>query len=564
MEKQKPTSHKDMTTKNIHASSQDIVQRFARLFQLQIDPQTQPNEYNPAEGHMLFRHDGSPVAWVRSQVWRPTEQIIPQRSDIGRFHPDSRTVNKNFNPFETEMGMELEPTIFDDTTGTMVPASTREDLTQQLQERLRSLGAGTSPELFEGTWELNLGHGLEQQERQRIIAAGLSALVDTTEAQGAHVIPLSALPHETQESNVTDHPYIRRMALKVEGFDRARWFGVMSSQMHWEIDGDWDTAFEIINLFQQITPILFAASLAGNIAMDTTHPNPMEFHRNNDALQQMIQMTPKIAEVMDTNQWLSSRPWLRLFGSTSSGPLDEPLPNDTTSFFRSVEAKLRAGKIPTPAREPGPHKDFRPRFDLNTIEACFFDTFGGNINQLAAFQTLTGIIFAKLWMAVKKGEVNALRSRLPRLFGLHSANPFTHVSENTLRVAQGGTEARIVSADETLQPTTILFGELLAFTNEPTFDAFGNSVCNGLPDDVLTTIINASLIPSQETITDWCNGIPSTQFFYETGIGTLAHSIQARIAFLQSQGMSESEIIENVKQDVGESFHRHVKSFQTG
>ncbi|OGM20035.1 hypothetical protein A2863_02455 [Candidatus Woesebacteria bacterium RIFCSPHIGHO2_01_FULL_38_9b] len=535
------------------------------------------------EGGFIFANGGNPIAYIRSPYWR-TEVNDPDLR-VTDIRPVFIQPKESSNLEEIQTGAEFEMFAWDPIKSEAAPIMAHDSpfpywlekrnngngfieedtIFPELDEHAKKIGF--SDEFIKSCIELNFHHSSDPIETAMSMARALKTLAQGVEQQGWLLIPTASFPSKPLcPDDTNQNPYVQRIAMDYMGWENVRHFIGSSWQVHVEMV-DLESALKAINLYQQISPLLYGLSLAGPFAHGQVNPNLKDIYLEDENNQERLSDT-QTYEALDNNNWLSIRLPARWRGSPSGGVYIIPAPEDQESFCALAELGLKdnnhdsTGNIPSPARAMGHHRD-RIRVDIpnnGTLEISNQDTYGGNILKLAANQEFTRVLIWKLQVYAKEGKLNELTQAYPTLFS-YPVTPEslrqTHL--DSIEIAKKGMDSDIYGADGKKYYARNLFNRLLEFVNEPLF--IPDEVINfqGLPPGVNTELYNSSLNPEDifEIYHD-SQGITSTRGFYKSGFGTLSHWLKRRAKELMSQDLSSEEAIKDCMNDLGLSYHEHL------
>lgn len=526
------------------------------------------------QGGTIKNKQGRPVGWLRGPFWRSVKDSPRVTSK------DIRRIFNGKNPSNAmgDTGSELELNIkkYD---GTLAPAMAvdgpiiadltahnhldfveEEDFDTELAQEEKYVGF--SPELALSCVELNFSPGLNDMRRNRKILYALKKFISICEKNGCVVTPESVVSNKHLEvHDVNPHEYVQRIAFNWMGWEHVRHFVGSSFQTHVEML-DIESALKAVNVYQLVTPILYAGTLAGPFMGGSITPDLKKIYKNipdiqTDNLKQTTYnaLTP---QSMHSFRYLG-----RFFGSPSGGVMRVPAPETQEEFWQTAEKQLMTQESPTVGRVTGAHTDFRIRPDLGpygTIELATCDTMGAHIKKLIAMQEFTRALGWKLQLFAKFGKMSKLAQKYPALFGANpSRETYTQVHENMLEVSKNGNQAVITAMDNTRYHVGNLWIQLAEFVNEPIIDEERGIDYKGLPSLIQKELANSFHNPT-ELFTKYYdeNGITSIQGFYETGVGTLSQWMQESTRQLHAKGREDEEIICYINKDLGKSFHQHV------
>lgn len=558
-------------------------------------------EFEPGtQGGLLMNKKAVPIGWILPPFWRNREGDSSQvtTGDIKDLYSDENPVPDISN---INSGGELEVLVWDPDAGDMAPAMTPDsnmrltladhnELIKQTNgngiefyedvdpfvgnllpsERHR---VGFSDEFLTGLMELNFPPAHDPEERTIAMLFALKKIARLAEKQGWRLTPISALPHRPiNTADVNPNPYIQKISREYMGFSNSRHFVGASWQTHVEML-DLESALAATNRMQEVTPILYAFSLAGPFLNGQINPNlSSNFGDNlegrNQELKQSTYETLSSIESGDglsDGIWYSTRYFSRVFGSPSGGVMTSPLPESTEEFYQLASEGLASGDIPAPSRVGAHHGDFRIRPDIGpygTIEVACLDTFGGHPLKLAAIQEFIRVLGWKLQLMAKRGNLDEAHQHYPALFSEKiNAERFREVHNNTIKVAREGTEAELLGADGNTSSISDLYTQLESFVNEPIIDEEEEISFKGLPSEVTRQMQLSFGKPgdSRDYFMD-SSQLPSVYGFYETGEGTLSDwlLIRAQSSRQSNPDWTEEQIIADCMRDLGESYHTYL------
>lgn len=567
--------HKDMSGQivDINQFQTELKEYDCRL---NIDPSK--------EGGFIWANGSGPVAYIRSPYWR-TEVDDPNLR-VTDIRPIFIQPKESIALEQIQTGAEFEMFVWDPENsdsapimgqGSLIPkwleahgngnGFIEEDtIFPELNGEAKKIGF--SDELIESCIELNFHHSANPEETAMSMARALKKLAQGVEEQGWLLIPTASLPDKPlKPENTNQNPYVQRIANGYMGWENVRHFIGSSWQVHVEMI-DLESALKAINLYQQVSPLLYGLSLAGPFAHGQSNPNLKEIYSENDNNPQRINDS-ETYNALDSTDWLSIRYPARWRGSPSGGVFTEPAPENSQEFFSKAEAGLKDNNInsplniPSPARTMGHHRD-RIRVDIKdhgTLEISNQDTYGGHVSKLAANQEFTRVLIWKLQVLAREGRLKEISQRYPELF-IYPVTPEslrqTHLA--SIEVAKRGMDTQINSADGTTHPAWELFYKLMNFVNEPIFLPDEGIDYQGLPQGINRELYNSSLNP-KDIFTSYTDrqGITSARGFYDSGIGTLSNWMKKRVQDLMDKGLSSEDAIKDAMGDLGRSYHQHLK-----
>ncbi|MBI4225987.1 hypothetical protein HY612_02635 [Candidatus Roizmanbacteria bacterium] len=542
--------------------------------------------FDPKVAGGLIHQGETPVGYVKSPFWR-TKKNDPtvHSSDL---KPLFIQPKNEITLLATETGGELEMFAWDPLKGDLAPIlgpSSRitSKLTalngngfQEEEVLFESLDGdakkiGYSAELAGGCIENNFHHSGDPIKNTLAMTRALKYLMQFTESEGWYLTPIAAIPHRPIEPGDTNQdPYVQRIAMEYMGWQNVRHYLGSSWQVHVEMM-DLESALKAVNLYQYVSPLLYGLSSASPFVHGYTNPNLASIYRDDDASEARIN-DHETYEALDGNDWLSIRYACRWRGSPSGGLFVEPLPEISEDLFRLAEQGLNDNdhrsiyNIPSPARVAGHHRD-RVRTDIGpngTLEISNMDTFGGNVQKLAAVQEFTRALMWKLQYFAKADRLQELTDNYPDLFKypvtpevLRKAHLFS------LDVAKHGMEAKIDAGGNRESTARNLFMQLLQFVNEPLTNELHSIAYTGLPKGITEELLKSAITPTE---TDYSayednDGITSLAGFYKSGKGTLAYWLKRRAAeLMQIRGLHEQEAIKDCMNNLGVSYHDYLRN----
>ena len=566
-------SHKDMGGLVINAGDlrESLKNQGCRM---DADPSTQ--------GGLIWLN-GKPVAYLRSPFWREekNDPTLREKDIKPLFIMPEQTLLLD----STETGGEFEMFVWNPQVGEMAPVmapnssfkkwleehgngngfEVKDAIFPNLDENARKIGF--SAELIEGCIELNFHHSSNTEETALSMARGLRKVAQAAEAHGLLLTPIAAYPHrELRAEDTNQDSYIQRIAMDYMGWENVRHFIGSSWQVHVEMI-DLKSSLKAINLYQQVSPLMYGLSLAGPFAHGQTDPNLKDIYLEDEKNEARLGDS-ETYHALDSNDWLSIRLPARWRGSPSGGVFTEPAPENPQEFFAKAEAGLRdnqaesSANIPSPARTMGNHRD-RIRIDIKdhgTLEISNQDTYGGHVPKLAANQEFTRVLIWKLQVLAREGRLNEMAQAYPTLFSYPVTQDSlrqTHLA--SIEIAKHGMDSEIKGADGKVYPARGLFYQLMNFVNEPLAVPSEGIDYQGLPQGINRELYNSSLNPEDvfASYTD-SQGITSSKGFYERGVGTLSHWLKRRAEELMSQGLTSQEVIKDCMNDLGKSYHEHL------
>lgn len=558
----------------------DIFSRWLRRHDLHInfDPQS--------EGGFIWDGNATPRAYVKSPVWRGQENDPTiRRTDMRPVFLDPK---ENVRLQETQSGGELEIYAWDPTVGKAAPIMGKDSPVSEKLQRINGNGRefqpeeilfeslspdakiiGFAPELAESCIELNSHHSPDARETALAFTRAVKKLMGVVEESGWLLTPVSIIPDKPIDvSDLSPDPYVPRMALNFMGWDNSRHFIGASWQVHVE-SLDLESSLKTANLYQSISPILYALSLSSPFLHGFIQPNLKDIYETGERKPERLE-DQETYQALDSNDWMSIRYASRWRGSPSGGVFVEPIPEDREAFFAKAEEGLRINdihsdrRIPSPARAAGHHRE-RIRIDIppnGTLEIANMDTFGGHVLKLAAVQEFTRVLIWKLQIYAKSNRLDELSSRFPALFNYPvTIDQLRNAHMASIEVSKKGAAANILDAQGVQRNVFDLFDKLVEFVNEPINDEGNGIEFNGLPQGIIEELQKSALVPDEHvySLYEDKNRIPSTKGFYEAGIGTIAHWLKKRASALKQCGWSDNMIIEDCMRDMGESYHAFLR-----
>lgn len=421
---------------------------------------------------------------------------------------------------------------------------------------------GFSPELGRYCIELNFAPGHDTAKRNAKLLYALRKFTKLADENGVMVNPLSVVPHrEITPEDTNQHPYVQRIAMEFMGWDRVRHFTGSSFQTHVELL-NLEDGLKTINLYEMITPMLLAPTLAGPFMNGSANPHLHDEYKNVPDISS-DDLKRRTYENLNGDSFQSFRYLGRFFGSPSGGTMRDTVPENPQEFWKKAEEQLNTNKSPTVGRVTGHHANFRIRPDLGphgTIELAVMDTSGARVERLVAMQEMTRVIGWKLQLISHFGKIEELKKRYPALFGkTPTADVYETVHWNNIEVSRYGTRAKVIGIDDKTYPVSELWDQALEFVQEPLNAPVIGVVYSGLPPKIIDELRRAYGDPSEQfrSFPDK-SGITSAKGFYETGMGNLSEWMIQRYSDLIAAGMSETDAIKNCSVDVSRSFHSYI------
>ncbi|KKR30674.1 hypothetical protein A2715_01485 [Candidatus Woesebacteria bacterium RIFCSPHIGHO2_01_FULL_39_32] len=542
-------------------------------------------EVDPSEGGGFIYANGSgPVAYIRSPYWRAV--VNDPNLRITDIRPVFIQPKESATLEGIQTGAEFEMFVWNpmnsDSAPVMGPGS---PIPHWLEERSNGNGfveedtifpelngkakkIGFSDELINSCIELNFHHSSDTKETAMSMARALRTLAQGVEQQGWLLTPIASLPHKPLKPEDTNqNPYVQRIAMGYMGWENVRHFIGSSWQVHVEMI-NLESSLKAINLYQQVSPLMYGLSLAGPFAHGQTDPNLKEIYSIDENNRARFS-DAETYKALDSRDWLSIRYPARWRGSPSGGVFTEPAPEDPQEFFAKAEAGLRdneaesSANIPSPARTMGHHRD-RIRVDIKdhgTLEISNQDTYGGHVAKLAANQEFTRVLMWKLQVFAKEGGLNELVQEYPELFNYPvTSESLRQAHLSSIEIAKRGMDSMIPAANGTSRVARDLFYQLMNFVNQPLSVPNKGIDYQGLPQGINRELYNSSLNPEGTFVsyTD-SHGITSCRGFYESGVGTLSHWLKRRAQELMTKGLSSEDAIKDTMRDLGESYHNHLQ-----
>jgi len=571
--------HKDMAGAVID-TNQFLMDLEAHGYTINFDPSEQ--------GGFILKNGNEPAAYIKSPYWRA--EVNDPNLTVNDIRPVFVNNKESVALANIETGAELEIFVWDPAKSDSAPVMGKESpipkwleehgngnsfieedaLFPELNEQTRKIGF--SDELLNSCIELNFHHSPDGRETAMSMAWALKKLAQGVKEQGWLLTPTASMPHKPLKVEDTNqNPYVQRIAMDYMGWDNVQHFIGSSWQVHVEMT-DLKSALKSINLYQQISPLMYGLSLSGPFAHGQVNPNLKEIYQENETDMRRLDDT-ETYENLNCNEWLSSRYPGRWRGSPSGGVYTLPAPENPVDFFEIAEAGLRDNNensptnIPSPARAMGHHTD-RIRIDIGqygTLEISNQDTFGGHVTKLAANQEFTRVLIWKLQVLSRGNRLEELSQKYPDLFSYPvTTESLRQAHLASIEVAKKGMDAQIVGSNGTEYTARELFWHLMKFVNEPLSLPDEGIEYHGLPQGIYEETYRSSLDPKAmyEQYRD-SNGITSTQGFYESGIGTLSHWMKQRAKELMDKGLNPEEAIKNTMTDLGESYHQHLQKINS-
>lgn len=400
-----------------------LTKRYAGIKHLKLD-------FDPAtQGGLMRDQTGNPIRQLRGPRWRGNNgDPLQNIRDFTRFYTDE---NPSMMPGRT--GAEFEFQVYD-RQGNWVSATNDNDPIRRglehYNERVKKLNGngitgfveeasyapglahnsyiGWSPEWTSNMLELNFAPGIDARARNRRFLSGIKTLVRIVEENDAIVVPVSVIPNrEIRRADITRQPYVQRIALDVVGEETMPHYNGTSFQTHVEML-DHESARKAINLFQLVSPVIYAGTLSGPFMAGQTNPDLHQRYKDVPGIDR-DPLKMWALEHMPKGEHASYRVYGRVFGSPSGGPMREPLPENSEEFWDKAHNMLKSGEIPTAVRVGGHHSDFRVRVDLpphGTIEYAAMDTAGARVQKLIALQEFTRALGWKLQYLIKTGKMD--------------------------------------------------------------------------------------------------------------------------------------------------------------
>lgn len=496
------------------------------------------------EGGLISRvADNIPTGWVLPPVFRDAPGAL-REDEIKTVITDDRLEGENTPLSEVKQGVELEMFGYDGRTRDMAPIMSDKaraafpDLVPVHNKDLfgdNDKRWGCSSELLESCLEVGFKEDNNRERSAVRIVQQLQLVQRMVEVTtpGAQILPVSTLPHrELTKADLTSDDYVRTMALKVMGWEKAQYFTGASAQGHTEGLSQ-SAILYAANQLQHISALLYALTLAAPF----THGEPTG---------------------------LSGRYEICKKGSPSAGVYVEPLPLDPQAYYWDIiQPQLKAGETPSADRGAGQHRT-RSRFSIKphgTIESVEGDTAGADPNRLIAMQYLRDVVLWKFQHFYLHGDYS-FYDRYPRLFGEPSKQTYERADENSKRIAAQGLEAPLFGHDGVEYSGKELFRELLAFAKEPVVKN-GQVLCEGLPPLVSQHLHKGTITPTQASFGFYLRqGFPSAEGYYQSGIGTVAHWQRERYNRLRGDGFSHDDALHNTLADISDSWDRHIRTFK--
>jgi gamma-glutamyl:cysteine ligase YbdK (ATP-grasp superfamily) len=521
-------------------------------------PELQPfNKVNfSTEGGLLVDYQGIPQFSVRPPFWRTQEfdPIVRENDVLPLYRRKGLVKTIPFTHIDTGGELELYSWSPDtqDVYQIMAPHS---PIVASLEEYNSNGGNGFhfeekvdifdvnpenisfSAELAQSCLEFNTEHSPDAYRRGIRQLKALQIIAKLTELQGAYLIPVAAFPHRPLEAAETNpNRYVQRIAMEYMGWEKVQHFIGASWQTHIEMM-TLETGLASINYLQQVTPIIYALTLAGPFMDGKLYLSKKGFSEEEEL-------------------WHSVRYLSRYRGSPSGGVLREPLPETETEFWPLAAQKLAKGDIPTPARVGGHHTDFRIRPDIKpygTTEIAFMDTAGAHPLKLLALQELLRAISWKLQKAVIENKKQSLPLSL---FQTLTEQRLADLHQDSIAVAKNGIEAQIKGGNDQKYPVSTLWQELIEWVNIPD----PKNGFSGLPRNLVKELNKSAQVVPADLLRAFQDkkGFISTYGFYETGRGTLSQWLLARAHQLVGNGLSEEKAVKNCITDLGYSYHYYL------
>lgn len=530
-------------------------------FRLPLDAQPFDGaDFNHQGG--LITQNGRITHFAKGPFWRPqkNEPVIREKDVSPLFRREKE--NGPVGLKEIDVGGELEIFFWDGSEAYPVMAK-NSPLVQKLQEynnnganenggAIHFIGesdySGTwpdeiaySPELCLSVLEVNHEHKTDAEKRGQRQLKTLQIITEEAEKLGVYAAPISAFSHRPLEKKDTHpDPYVQRIAMEFMGWENVRFFVGNSYQVHCEMI-TLESALAATNYFQQITPIIHALTLAGPFLDGQVYLSGKNL--------------PGIGEA--PTQWQSVRYLTRVVGSPSGGVMKQPLPEKESDFWELASDLLKNGEIPSPARTPGHHRDFRVRPDIppyGTIEIAFMDTAGADPLRMLALQELLRVCSWKLQRTVLENR----EDELPKsLFKQLEEKRLQEIHQASISVSKDGIDAQMIGANGKVYSTQELWQRLADWVNEPVPE-WGY---HGLPSGILESLNNSAQVVSKETLDKFQDkeGHTSVYGFYKTGKGTLSQWLLKRARQLLDSGLSEKDAVTDCLNDLGRSYHYYLK-----
>lgn len=528
-------------------------------------------------GGIVWDDNSRATAYVRGPMWRAHEgdpnirpadmrELLPLNGEVPRYS-------------ECKTGQELELKVVDKQgrlVELFVPGSAvlydlehavkngidlvhEEPFAETLSEQLRRLSY--SEELLRAQIELNFAATSSLTEAATSTALALQKVAKILKKHGYYLAPISALAHHPlQREETNPNAYVQRM-VDWMGWENINHFTGSSVQFHVEM-GNMRHGLVAINMYQQVSAMLYAMSLSAPFADGYANPNLRDLYIR-DETNVRRRNDRETYELLGSSNWLSVRNASRWRGSHSGGVYERAVPENPFEFFMQADEMLRSGEIPSPARVAGHHRD-RPRPDIGTLEPSSEDTYGGNIHKITASRELNKAILWKLQYYVATNNMTDLAREVPQLFGYpvteaHLRN--AHLSH--MKVGQSGVDAVVYGADGKMYRMGDLAAKLIAWAAQPVQDDGGQILFNGLHEGVRKELANSIKVPTQRDFAQAQDeqGITSMRGYYESGIGTAAHWMKQRMFELLKKGIPEAQAIEDCMRDLALSYTAHVMNF---
>lgn len=390
---------------------------------------------------------------------------------------------------------------------------------------------GFSSELMQQMIEINFMHDNDPAKRGVAQLQSLRKLSQICNRNGVYILPISTLPHRPLEKHeVSNDPYVRRIALKHMTWEKVRHFLGASFQTHVEIF-ETQAGLRTINYLQQVSPLLLGLSCAGPFVNGKINLSEEEL--------------PNTGSKKD--KYHSTRYLLRKIGSPSGGVIQIPAPDTLEEYHWLASRRLRHGDIMSPARTFGHHVSFRFREDIpptGTIEYADPDTFGAHPVKLAAFQELNKALTLKIQYLIYSGRENELPTDFFSELDLHKLR---EVEEDMIKISKQGFYATVRNGQGKEVNAQSQFLRLLEWVNEP----LPEMNYPGLTESVLREMRHSAILLNEETFQQF--NPEASDFlinFYTTRLGTLSQWLHRRVTALSGSIEDEQQIVKQTMNEL--------------
>lgn len=398
-----------------------------------------------------------------------------------------------------------------------------------------------SHELMQMMLEVNF---IEENDPIKRGIAQIRALRKISRIANEHdvqILPISMLPHRKLElDDVSEDPYVKRIALDHMKWEYVRLFLGSSFQTHVEID-DTESALRAVNYLQQTSPLLLGISSAGPFVSGKVNPSVKDF--------------PGLEN--DPRAYQSLRLFGREAGSPSGGVNQLPAPDTVEEFLWLGNRRLISQDIMSLARTLGHHTSLRFRIDIppkGTIEYADADSFGAHTLKLSAFQEFNKALTKKLEFLIYSDREHEIPQEL---FGTLDLSELQKVRHNMAEVSKDGMAATIIDPNgNEVQAQNQLY-KLLDWVSEP----MHGMEYDGLPEGVKEELEKSALLVQEEDFQeynphseDFLNG------FYESGLGTLSQWLHRRAIYLLLSNQSERHVVIQLMNELTEAWENHIQN----